>query len=256
MNRSVASANWAQTSNWSILNSAGMMSVIAGYSTSGANVIDVCLQGGGHQRWTSGPGAGWSPVHSGPGCQSSHSIAASPSNLNVLFATSFGSCWNGSTLLESDDGGSTWPIDLHACSFSGRPPFVATHAPVDQNPAHFDLYYSGRQTTCSNTATGERCPANTNDSWAFIPNVPNTNLNHDINGIALSPYPDNCALYEVSDFGVLKMGGASTASPCGNAAAWTLISNASAGFGALQIYDIAGQMRQWGSSSPSGRTAR
>jgi hypothetical protein len=243
VNRGVGIANWMQPSNWSVLNPAGMTSVTAQFATSGPNagaiVIDACRQGGGHQRSVDS-GRTWSAVSSGPGCQSPHSIAASPLDSNVLFATSFGSCWNGSTLLESDDGGSTWPINLQACSYSGRPPFVATHAPVDQNPAHFDLYYSGRMTTCSYAATGQRCLANTNDSWAFIPNVPGTNLNHDINGIALSPYSDNCALYEVSDFGVLKTGGASPGTPCGNVAAWTLISNASAGFGALQIYDTAG----------------
>lgn len=259
VNRNVGrSADWTQTGYWSILNQSAMMSVTAAYSASGANVIDVCLQGGGHQRWTSGPGGGaWSPVHRGPGCQSPHSIAASPSNLNVLFATSAGSCWNGSTLLESDDGGSTWPINLQACSTSGRPPFVTTHAPVDHNPDHFDLYYSGRQTTCSYAATGQHCAANTNDSWGFIPAVPNTNMNHDINGIALSPYSDNCAIYEVSDFGVLKMGGASPGNPCGDVAAWTVISNAAAGFGALQIYSIAGLII-WpvsgGGINVSGRT--
>jgi hypothetical protein len=163
--------------------------------------------------------------------------------LNILFATAWGSCWNGSTLLESDNGGVTWPVDLKACSTSGRPPVVATHTPVDQNTDHFDLYYSGRQTTCSYSATGQHCPANTNDSWGFIPAIPNTNMNHDINGIAFSPYSNNCALYEVSDFGVLKMGGATAEAPCGNVADWTLISNAGAGYGALQLYDIAGQMQ-------------
>jgi hypothetical protein len=245
-NQAVGSPGWEQTGNWNLLLGGGVMSVTAQFALSGPNagaiIIDVCRQGGGHQRSVNS-GNTWSPVSAGPDCESPHSISAAPFHPDILFATSSGSCWNGHTALESDDGGSTWPFDLKACSTSGRPAFVVTHTPADQNPDHFDLYYSGRQVTCSLSAANQHCPANTNDSWAFIPNVAGTNLNHDINGIAVSPYIDNCPLYEVSDFGVLKAGGVSAGSPCGNVAAWALISNASAGYGALQLYDIAGQMQ-------------
>jgi hypothetical protein len=96
-----------------------------------------------------------------------------------------------------------WTIDLGASSTSGRPKFVATRPSADHNPTHFDLYYSGRMTTCSNAPTGQRCPTNVANGWTFLANVPNTNLNHDINGVAFDSSTD-CAMFEVSDFGVLK----------------------------------------------------
>jgi hypothetical protein len=149
-------------------------------------------------------------------------------------------------VVESDDGGSSWPIDLQAGSTSTRPKFVVTHLSADQNPAHFDLYYSGRLATCSNTpqaGTGQRCPTNTGNSWAFVPNIPGTNMNHDINGIAISPKTDNCAVYEVSDFGVMRKGNAVPGNACGSLGTWTLPGNSEAGFGALQIYQVAGQVQ-------------
>lgn len=238
VNASVGTANWTQQSNWRNLYPAGLMSVSAQISvtgaTAGAMIIDVCRQGGGHDR-SQDSGRTWIGVDSGPDCQSSHSIAVSPAESNVVFATS------GSTVLESDNGGASgsW-FDLKAGSTSTRPRFVATHRSADQIRTHFDLYFSGRQITCSGSAPSQRCPAD-NGSWIFLPNVPNTNLNHDINGIAFDPWSSNCAMFEVSDFGVLKKGPPTSSAPCGDLAAWTLISNSWKGFGALQLYSIAGK---------------
>jgi hypothetical protein len=211
--------------------------------------IDICIPGenGGHDRSVD-DGRTWGTVTPGPDCQSPHSIAVSPGDANVLFATfpisGSNKCWEGSTLHESPDGGQSW-VDLGACSTSTRPQFVVTHPSFDQNSSHFDLYYSGRQITCSYTPvapTGQHCPSNTNDDWNFLPTG---SLNHDINGVGFDSGvgfvgSSNCAIYEAADFGVYRMGNPSPGNPCGDPAAWTIAGNSGAGFGALQIYQVAG----------------
>jgi photosystem II stability/assembly factor-like uncharacterized protein len=228
-------ASWTQQSNWSFIYPAPSLSVIA-QSNGGAITIDVCLQGDGHDRSTSG-GATWRGVNYSVRCESPHSIASSPLEPNVLLGI------GGTSVLESDDGGLTWPIDLHTGSWSTRPKFVVTHWAADQNPDHFDLYYSGRVVTCAKPPAGsnaQRCPTDSTTSpWPFIPS---TSLNHDVNGVAISPGPDNCAVYEPFDFGVLKRGPAVAGAPCGSLAALTIAGQSGAGFGAFQIYSLTGQV--------------
>jgi hypothetical protein len=195
VNASLGTANWTQTSNWRRLYQTPLMSVTARVSvgaTGSPNFLDVCLQGGGQDRSVDS-GTTWRGVSSGPDCQSPHSIATSPLDVNVILATS------GNSVLESDNGGSQFPngkaswIDLLAGSnnIGGRPTFVATNFAVDQNPAHFDLYFAGRQITCSKTpvvSTGQRCPSDAGNHWNFLPNGLSA-PNHDINGIAFNPVP-------------------------------------------------------------------
>ena len=87
-------------------------------------------------------------------------------------------------MLKSDDGGLTWPV-VKSGSSSGRPLYVATNFPMDQVSSHFDVYFAGQQATCSSAGTGPHCPTDP-AKWNFIPN---SSLNHDINGIAFNPIP-------------------------------------------------------------------
>ena len=214
--------------SWTVALNQGVRSMVA--RQSGTNtLLDVCLIGGGHKRSTDG-GATWSTIHLGPDCATVYSIAASPLEPGVLFAT------QGSGLLESDDGGQTWPINLQATAYNERPVWVRTRPAIDQDPTHFDLYFPGRRATCSNSAP--RCPSNMGETWARVPASP---LNHDLNGLAFDP-AGNCPLLMVADWGVYRSGNPSPNAPCGADSAWTHVGRASTGLGSLQIYDVAGQL--------------
>jgi photosystem II stability/assembly factor-like uncharacterized protein len=251
-NTVVGSANWTQQSNWTVLYSSPAISVTA-QSVAGAITIDVCRQGAGHDRSTNG-GTTWRGPKFQVACPSPHSIATSPLEPNVLFGI------QGGTVVESHDGGLTWPIDLKASSFSERPKFVVTHRAADQIPNHFDLYFSGRWVTCATPppgSNGQRCPTNTNNSWTFVPNVPNTNLNHDINGVAISPVVDNCPVFEAFDFGVLRRGPTSPTNLCGPVSWWTIAGQNGNGLASLQIYSLTGQVTfpsSGGGTTTSGHT--
>jgi len=174
-----------------------------------------------------------------PNCESPHSIAQSPLESNVIFATYPG------TVIESDTSGASW-FSLVGGSYSGRPHFVRIHMSPDQNPAHFDMYFSGREVTCSDTpdpTTGQRCPSDSggsNSPWKFLPT---NSLNHDINEIAFDPSSTNCAMYEAGDFGLFKMGPPISGAPCGDPGAWSIAGNAGAGLDGQQLYDLNGQVQ-------------
>ncbi len=219
-------------------------SVVARPSPTGT-LLDVCLFGLGHRRSTDG-GATWSPIHSGPICTTPHSVAASPLERDVLFAIA-----QGHHLIESDDGGQTWPIDLQATAYNERPVWVKTRPAADQDPSHFDLYFPGRRVTCSNTVP--RCPSNNpGERWA---RVPDSNLNHDINGLAFDPQ-GSCPVLMVGDYGVYRRGDPSANAPCGADSAWTHVGRASTGLGSLQIYDVTGQLHDpaYGQGAPGNGT--
>jgi photosystem II stability/assembly factor-like uncharacterized protein len=239
-NSAVGSSNWAQTSNWKVIYFRPLMAVAA-QSTGASVILDICLQGGGGQDRSSNGGANWRGAMApspGPNCESTHSIEQSPLETNVVFATTNG------TVVESDDGGSNW-ISLVGGSFSGRPHYVRTRMSPDGNPAHFDMYYSGRDVTCSNVpdpTTGQRCPFDSggnNSPWRFLPT---NSLNHDINEIGFDP-ATNCALYEAGDFGLFRKGPAISGNACGDPGAWSIAGNSAAGLDAMQLYDLAGQVQ-------------
>ena len=198
-------------------------------------LIDVCLQGGGHRRSTNS-GANWSPIHVGPTCETAHAIAGSPLENNVLFATFATS--PGTGLRESDDGGQTWPINLQATAYNERPVWVRTRNSIGQNAAHFDLYFPGRRVSCTNTIGTQRCPSNSGETWA---RVPDSGLNHDISGLAFDP-GGTCPQLMVGDYGIYRAGNSTPTAPCGEDASWTHVGRASTGLGALQIYQVAGQL--------------
>ena len=152
----------------------------------------------------------------------------------MLFAT-FGLA-PGTGLRESDDGGQTWSTDLQATGYTERPVWVRTRRAIDQNPAHFDLYFPGRRVTCSNSAGGPRCPSNAGETWS---RVPASTLNHDLSSLAFDP-TGNCPLLMTGDYGVYRA--ATTPPPCGADANWTHVGRASTGLGSLQIFQVAGQL--------------
>ncbi len=217
----LASTNLGST--WNNIFPTAVRSVVVQSSTS-STLIDVCQQGGGHRRSTDG-GTTWSPLHSGPTCETAHALAVSPLENNILFATFAVS--KGTGLRESDDGGQTW-IDLQATSNNERPVWVRTNCPTDQHATHFDLYFPGRLVTCSNSAGGLRCPSNAGESWLRVPQL---TLNHDLNGLAFEPGGD-CPLLMVADYGVFRTGG-TTPDAC--AIGWEHVGRASTGIGSRDV---------------------
>ena len=219
-----------QGRSW-ILMPSGPARAVAAQEIGGRLYIDICSQGGGHRR-SIDIGVTWSVTHGGPTCETAHSLAASPLESNVLFATA------GSTLLESDDGGQTWTTDLRATAYNERPVWVRTRRAIDNDPTHFDLYFPGRRVTCTNNSAGPRCPSNAGETWARVPDSP---LNHDINGLTFDPH-SNCPMLMAADYGVYRMGNPTAASPCGGDATWTHVGRTSNGLGSLQLYQVAGQL--------------
>jgi hypothetical protein len=212
--------------------------VFAVTAQSGAtgSIVDTCGADG-HHRSTNG-GATWTPTGAAlPRCRgvSVHAIAGSPLESNVLFAATTGpviACGGGmvtsNVIWESDDGGATWTQRI-AGQCPSRQPWVATHLSNDGNPAHIDVYFgtglSVLRQTCTNTGgPGNRCST----SWNPV------NVDHaDQNGFAFST-SSNCGQFLVSDGGVHKT------SDCG--ATWTITGSGAAGYDALQLYELAGQV--------------
>jgi photosystem II stability/assembly factor-like uncharacterized protein len=190
-------------------------------------IIDACGDAGVFRSTTSGNT--WRPASAGVGgCNQSgpHLLAASPLESNVIFVTT-----SPNTLFESDDGGLTW-TSLNPPQGGGRPSFVKTHLSADENPAHFDIYfgnpYNVVRQTCTSGGAGLRCST----SWNFITVGPNESP-HDPNDLTFGA-TGNSPRYFLSDSGfyVTADGGAT----------FTVIGGGRAGYNALQIYDVAGQI--------------
>jgi hypothetical protein len=211
---------------------------VTAQSGAGGSIVDVCGADG-HHRSTDA-GATWTPTSAAlPACRrvAVHAIAASPLEPNVLFVTTFGpkiDCGGGTAtapsnlVFESDDGGTTWTPRIAPRCIS-RQPWVAAHLSRDGDPAHIDLYFgTGLNTfrqTCGNTGgPGNRCTT----AWNSV------SVDHaDQNGLGFSP-STNCAQFIVSDGGVHKT------SDCG--ATWTITGSGAAGYNALQLYEVDGQV--------------
>lgn len=211
-------------------------------------VLDVCTTRARHRRSTDG-GVTWTGSNDVV-CEPlfPHSMAGSPIERDVLFAI-----LETGEVMESDDGGVTWPFDLEATSFSeGRPLWLRTRQSMDGNPAHFDLHFNGRVATCTSTPGAQRCRSNALVPWRQIPGNP---LNHDISGVAFTP-GSPCPVLMSADFGVFRAGPATPAAPCGVDAGWTQVGKASAGLHALEIYQMTGQLQYpiSGGASVSGST--
>ena len=223
--------------SWSMLFPFPTVSVVVDPSP-GPTIIDACANG------PSGRGLYliWAPsiftfASSRPDCQSVHSIAVSPVAFALppfprtdIFATS------GTTVIQSHDRGATW-TDLMAApnnsGTGGRPIWVR----IEQTSTDtLSLYAPGEVESCtrSPSITNWSCPIN---GWAYVPASSN---NHDINDIAFSP-TGTCPQFMALDFGVLG-GDPPGTTTCSDGSAWPLTGTDAAGFHALQIYDIAGQL--------------
>jgi len=132
----------------------------------GNGLVDVIGDNGFYS--SSDAGNTWTAPINGPGGGVTASIAASPFENYVLFAT------NGTNILESTDGGHTWPFQftIPNGNAQGRITFVKT-VPVDAT--HFNLFYGdvdlyqATGTTPANPAPGgpTRVPLN---SWTLAQN--------------------------------------------------------------------------------------
>ena len=199
-------------------------------------IVDTCGADG-HHRSTDG-GATWTPTSAAlPGCRgaSVQSIAGSPLEPNVLFAATTGpviACGSNmvtsNVVWESDDGGTTWTQRI-AGQCPSRQPWVAVHRSSDGNANHIDVYFgtglSVFRQTCTNTGgPGNRCST----SWSSV------SVDHaDQNGLAFST-STNCAEFIVSDGGVHRT------ADCGGS--WTVTGSGAAGYDALQLYEVVGQV--------------
>lgn len=200
-------------------------SVVAPSST----IIDICTPSG-HLRSVNG--SNWTPDPSTgplPDCGKPHSLAVSPLESNVLFATA------GTTILESDYAGADW-FDLRANpnnTGTFRPNWVVVR-PV--SASQFDLYSPGQRQTCTGPGPGQRCST----SWQEVPASP---FNHDLSDVAF-PASGRCPEFMAIDFGIVKADAPGT-TVCTDGSAWSL-TGGGGGYGALQIYDVIGQVNQQG----------
>jgi photosystem II stability/assembly factor-like uncharacterized protein len=127
-------------------------------------IIDTC-GGSGHRRSVDG-GATWTGAQAGgqPLPDGNCSIAASPDESYVLFATA------GTLIFETDSGGGTWNTKFTNPRPQGRVPFVITHRRQGRN---FDLWFGDVDlfraacTTPANPSPGgaPRCPAS--NTWTL-----------------------------------------------------------------------------------------
>jgi hypothetical protein len=218
-------------------------------AASTGGIVDTCSDDGHHR--SADNGGSFSAAHLiGPAgsvqtCSgvAVHGIVASPFETNVLFALNVGpvtpapNACSGTNavrfqlLSESDDGGVNWTQIGQACP--SRPPWVALHRSTDGMANHFDVYFSGgldtrRQTCTGFGGPGLRCTA--------LPTAPNVTSDHsDHNGMAFTTSnTSNCAQFIVSDGGVHKT------TDCG--ATWAITGAGSAGYNALQLYEVDGQV--------------
>jgi photosystem II stability/assembly factor-like uncharacterized protein len=195
----------------------------------GDSIVDV-IGDNGHFRstnagttWTAVPGPAGVLPGGAPGPASS--LAASPAENYVLFATNGGS---GGNIFESDDGGQTWPTSLTSPTNTiragvpneqGRVPFVKTNQRITSN--QFDLWFgdvnlfSATCTTPPNPAPGgaPRAPLN---SWA----LQQTGSHWDVADVLLNPgaQSDACPLLFANDGGIYRNQG--TISPACQTANW------------------------------------
>jgi hypothetical protein len=146
---------------------------------------------------------------------------------NVLFVTT-----SPSTLMESDDGGQTWNTLNPPPPTGGRPSFVETHLSSDGDPTHFDIYFGNAynvvRQTCTSGGSGMRCSG----PWTNVTVGPNETP-HDPNDIAYGS-SGNSPRFLLSDSGIyITSDGGLT---------FTVTGGGRAGYNALQIYDVAGQI--------------
>jgi hypothetical protein len=151
---------------WAFINPgpAALATNVYGVVVHHGGIIDTCGSAGhrrsidGGQTWN-GPQAGGSPLPAGT-C----SIAASPDESSVLFATV-----GRDVIRETDNGGGSWNIGFANPAPQGRVPFVVTNNRQGRN---FDLWFGDVElfrAACRTPATpgaGRRCPPSS--TWVNV----------------------------------------------------------------------------------------
>lgn len=148
--------------NWTFINPGpGTLATnVFGVIVHHGGIIDTCGSGG-HRRSTDS-GTTWvgPPVGSVPLPAGNCSLAASPDESAVLFATV------GTRIFESDNGGGSWTTEFTNPAAAGRVPFVVTNKRQGRN---FDLWFGDISlfraacVTPTTSGAGARCPAS--GSW-------------------------------------------------------------------------------------------
>lgn len=199
---------------WSVVSQPG-----SGYPANpSAVIVDACGSGGIYR--STDRGASWTQRPAPPFGLFTCSIAPSPFEPQVLFAASGSQAW------ESDNAGSTWTKIADIGFNPGRRPFVRTSRTQGAPSGTFRLFFNPgadlKQMSCATGGPGLRCTGTPTPAFAG---------HHDPGDIAFRTTRPNvgCPWLETNDGGVYRT------VDCG--ATW---SPAFVGFGALQIYDLAG----------------
>jgi photosystem II stability/assembly factor-like uncharacterized protein len=199
---------------WSVVSQPG-----PGYPANQSSVIvDACGNGGIYR--STDRGTSWTLRPQPPFGLFTCSLARSPFESDVLFAASGAQAW------ESDNAGSTWTKVADIGFNPGRRPFVRTQRTPGGPAGAFTLFFNPgadlKRMSCSSGGPGLRCTGAATPGFAG---------HHDPGDIEFRSTPPGvgCPWLETNDGGVYR------SVDCG--LTWK---PAFAGFGALQIYDLAG----------------
>jgi photosystem II stability/assembly factor-like uncharacterized protein len=203
---------------WSVVSQPG-----PGYPANPTSVIVDACGSGGIYRSTDG-GATWALRPPPPFGLFTCSLARSPFERDVLFAASGAQAW------ESDDAGVAWTKVADIGFNPGRRPFVRTQRTPGGPPGAFTLFFNPgadlKRLSCASGGPSSRC------GGAPIPAFAG---HHDPGDIEFRSTPPGvgCPWLETNDGGVYR------SVDCG--LTWK---PAFVGFGALQIYDLAGTVHR------------
>jgi hypothetical protein len=166
---------------WTFINPGpGASTRVVGIIVHDGGIIDTCGFGG-HRRSING-GASWTgPLPGGTPLPSSNcSIATSPDESGVLFATA------GTRVFETDNGGGSWNTEFVNPKPQGRVTFLTTNKRQGRN---FDLWFGDVEmfrascVTPAAPSTSARCPASS--TWT----VTGTGAHSDMGDVAFTSPP-------------------------------------------------------------------
>jgi photosystem II stability/assembly factor-like uncharacterized protein len=204
--------------SWSVVSQPG-----PGYPANPSSVIvDACGNGGIYR--SADRGTSWTQRPAPPFGLFTCSLARSPFEPDVLFAASGAQAW------ESDNAGNTWTKVADIGFNPGRRPFVRTSRTPGAPSGAFTLFFNPgadlKRMSCASGGPGLRCTGTPTPAFAG---------HHDPGDIAFRTTGPNvgCPWLETNDGGVYR------SVNCG--VTW---SPAFVGFGALQIYDLAGTVHR------------
>ena len=182
-------------------------------------------------------------------CEWVHGIAANPLEPESVFIATARGLFEIRQGFRPHQPGDTisfttvFPASQYHTSSPRRASWVGTNRSRDNQPNHFDIYFSdGFQSwrqTCGNGGDLPRCSPG---RWVCL-----ATDHADHNGIAFNPL-NNSAQFLVTDGGVHRPTDADTPNDCGEN--WQ-ITGGTHGFSALQIYEVAGQIISGRATTPA-----